>query len=381
MRIAVVHSFYQSNSPSGENQVVLAQVDKLRAAGHEVLEIFLTTDDEMKKPLYPLRAALRSSGVGGPSPLEAIVGFRADVVHVHNTFPNWSTGWMATCPAPIVGTLHNHRQVCAAGTLWRDGSDCTDCLTNTSLCAVKHKCYRGSAVKTVPLAYATRNQGKHSALLTHSDAIVTLNKNAQNLYEKLIPEQSVFMVPNFAPEQAAPIEDAHHGVLYIGRITEEKGVRWLAEHWSELETLDIVGDGPLKTLIGISKSNNVHMHGSLNHHDARTAIASALVMVIPSLWSEGVPTVALEALQSGTPLLISDACASGPTLCDMGAGEIFRSHNYADLKLKLRKILDNRQKYSRNARHLSATRFSSDAWLDSIQHAYSTAITSHKKRL
>ena len=45
MRIAVVHSFYRSDSPSGENQVVAQQVELLREAGHDVLLVARSSDE------------------------------------------------------------------------------------------------------------------------------------------------------------------------------------------------------------------------------------------------------------------------------------------------------------------------------------------------
>jgi hypothetical protein len=45
VRIAMVHSFYSSSQPSGENTVVLNEVDALRRAGHEVALFAAHTDE------------------------------------------------------------------------------------------------------------------------------------------------------------------------------------------------------------------------------------------------------------------------------------------------------------------------------------------------
>ena len=50
MRIALLHSFYASDSSSGENVVVDAQFQALSAAGHEVLLLGRRTDDEVQYP-------------------------------------------------------------------------------------------------------------------------------------------------------------------------------------------------------------------------------------------------------------------------------------------------------------------------------------------
>ena len=55
MRIAVVHSFYDERTPSGENTVVEEQVRTLAAAGHDVRLFARHTSDLAGRPGY-LRA-------------------------------------------------------------------------------------------------------------------------------------------------------------------------------------------------------------------------------------------------------------------------------------------------------------------------------------
>ena len=87
IRIAMVHSFYSSAQPSGENTVVLNEVDALRRAGHEVALFAAHTDELEGEVFYKLRAGLRVATGYGRNPLKAIRDFSPDVVHVHNLFP------------------------------------------------------------------------------------------------------------------------------------------------------------------------------------------------------------------------------------------------------------------------------------------------------
>ena len=86
IRIAMVHSFYSSAQPSGENTVVLNEVDALRRAGHEVALFAAHTDELEGEVFYKLRAGLRVATGYGRNPLKAIRDFSPDVVHVHNLF-------------------------------------------------------------------------------------------------------------------------------------------------------------------------------------------------------------------------------------------------------------------------------------------------------
>ena len=57
MRIALVHSYYSSRVPSGENRVVDAQARALRDVGHEVQVVAELTDRRLRRRTYPLEAA------------------------------------------------------------------------------------------------------------------------------------------------------------------------------------------------------------------------------------------------------------------------------------------------------------------------------------
>src|SRR5262249_45510078 len=127
IRIAIVHSFYSSRQPSGENGVVESEVAALRAAGHDVRLFAARTDDLERDRLYPGKAAARGASGRGASPLTAVERFGPDVVHVHNLFPNIARRWVAGLRRPLVTTLHNFRPLCVNGLLYRDGHVCTLC--------------------------------------------------------------------------------------------------------------------------------------------------------------------------------------------------------------------------------------------------------------
>src|SRR4051794_9618955 len=107
MKVAVVHSFYSSAQPSGENQVVLDQVEYLRRAGHDVLVVDRHTDETKDAVLFSSRAGLTAASGIGASPATVLRRFVPDVVHLHNTFPNWGPTWLRVWGPRTVVTLHN----------------------------------------------------------------------------------------------------------------------------------------------------------------------------------------------------------------------------------------------------------------------------------
>lgn len=237
MRIAVVHSFYSSAQPSGENAVVLDQVAALRSAGHEVHLLARETDNVGDGRLYPLTSALTAATGIGPNPGVQLDVLQPDIVHLHNTFPNWGSGWTRQWSSRLVTTVHNFRPVCAAATLFRDGHDCSDCLSRSVIPAIRHRCYRHSAAATAPLALGARPGGPLRGLLNRSARVVALNPYAQRLYERVLGRE-VRLVPNFVPASVTEDTARPHGWVFVGRLTEEKGIRLLIADWPVGERLD-----------------------------------------------------------------------------------------------------------------------------------------------
>ncbi len=103
---------------------------------------------------------------------------------------------------------------------------------------------------------------------------------------------------------------------YIGRLSEEKGVLQLFDAISLLQDIDdgmrdldflICGDGPLLTHLQEKKSSlinekNIRFTGWIDHSDLPKILNSLKILVLPS-FSEGLPTIILEAMACGTPVL------------------------------------------------------------------------------
>src|SRR5690606_21612300 len=151
VKVAIVHSFYRSGQPSGENLAVTAQIEALSQAEVEVALVGRWSDREVRHPWDPVRVAMITATGRGGDPTAELRRLRPDLVHVHNLFPSMGTRWLGQWQGPIVATVHNYRPLCANGLLLRDGHFCTDCVSHGTLNAVRHGCYRDSRMATIPL--------------------------------------------------------------------------------------------------------------------------------------------------------------------------------------------------------------------------------------
>lgn len=378
LRIAVVHSFYSSRQPSGENVVVTAQVEALRRAGHDVRLVSRSTDALEKAPTYPLRSGLRAATGRGESPLAEVEAHEPDVVHVHNLFPNFGRRWVDRLQMPLVATLHNYRPICPAATLLRDGHSCTKCPdSGAARHAVVHACFKGSRLQSAPVAWGTRFAD--DAILRRAVRIVTLSDEMRATYQRYgVDPDRLVTVPNFVPQPSVPstTAEARSHYLFVGRLTHEKGILDLLRQWPADRDLLVVGAGPQEAEARELAPRGVTFLGQLDHLETTALMASARGLVFPSLWPEGLPTVYLEALASGLPVLAWPQSVVGALVGRDGTGQVFSGDLAADLS---RADVEFPTRAAR-CRAVFARKYSEPAWTASISEVYAAALAAGASR-
>ncbi|WP_436525461.1 glycosyltransferase family 4 protein [Actinoplanes sp. HUAS TT8] len=110
---------------------------------------------------------------------------------------------------------------------------------------------------------------------------------------------------------ATPLTSADN-VLFVGRLEHVKGVEVLLRAFEQVVTdhpsarLTVVGDGADRARLQAAHPDpRVTFTGWLNATEVAHQVALSSVVVLPSLWPENFPTVALEALQAGRPMIAS----------------------------------------------------------------------------
>jgi glycosyltransferase involved in cell wall biosynthesis len=378
MRAVVVHNYYGSEAPSGENAAVDAEIALLRGQGVEVLAVRRSSDTIRRHRI--LGAAVGGlSWLCNPAAVRAVrreaVSFRPDVVHVHNTFPLITNGVFRALRgvAPRVLTLHNYRIVCPAAVPIRGGAACTLCIDRRSgWPGVYHACYRDSSLATVPLALRAAIDRIGGTWSREVDAFVVLSEFQRSLLGSAgIPFDKMHVRPNpyYGTPQPVPWEARENHVLFAGRLSAEKGVFDLVEAWrlggSDVPRLRVVGDGPARQeMESAARDLPIEFAGSLARESARCEIARARLVVVPSRWFEGFPLVISEALAHGTPLAVADIGPLGEIVRDADAGEKFMVGNSPSLREVVTQMWNNRpklQQYSVNALAAYGRKYTDDA--------------------
>jgi glycosyltransferase involved in cell wall biosynthesis len=317
VKVVVAHNRYREAIPSGENVIVDTEIAQLGAAGVEVLEFQRSSDSIGDLPLAQ-KALLPLSPIYGRAAqqdLSALLTARQpDVLHLHNPYPLLSPWVVRTAHAhgvPVVQTVHNYRQVCSSGLYFRDGHNCHDCRGKAfGWPAVAHRCYRGSAAQSALMATTL---AVHRGTWKSVDRYIALtDKIAAHLRDYGIPDDRIVVKPNGVPDPGAPAP-LGDGFLYAARLSPEKGLALLLDAWrrhpdGSLGPLRIAGDGELRPLAeqAAAERADVTYLGPLDRAAVDAARrASAVVVAVPT-WDDVLPTVILEAMAAGRPVVGTD---------------------------------------------------------------------------
>lgn len=313
MRILQVHNRYRRLG--GEDRVADLEAAQLRAGGHEV-DRYLTANPESKRraaadlvmsPWNPFRAKELAAYVAKTKP---------DVVHVHNTWfhlTNAALGAIRDAGAPVVVTLHNYRTICPSYSLMRDGSVCEVCVEKQSpWSGVRYGCYNHSRLLTLAPAASIAVAKRKAVWHDDVDVIVVLTESARDVLGRGgLPVERMMVKPNFGVDPGVRLAppSASSRLLFVGRLTEEKGIRPLLDAWRTSRppglTLDIVGEGPLEHLIP-SDDPSIEFLGWLDQGEVVKRMLDARGLIFPSQWFEVFGLTLLEAMSTGLPILSTD---------------------------------------------------------------------------
>lgn len=310
MRVLQVHTRYRE--PGGEDVVVASDARLLEEAGHEVVRHDAANAEGARAAVDLLTAPWNVRAAAAVR--DAVRRTGPDIVHVHNT-------WFALGPAPvravaalgvpIVATLHNYRMVCAPGTLFRDGRTCEDCVGTHPWHAVQHRCYRSSAAASTAAAL-TISTHRRARTWDRVSEFLALTEFAKGVFVAGgVPAERITVRSNAAvdpgPRPAPP--SMSRTVLFVGRLSREKGVDLLVDAWATspptgLE-LVVVGDGPLKGELERRGVQGVRLVGHRSPADVRRLMLEARAVAIPSQVYEGQCLVVLEGMGAGLPTFVT----------------------------------------------------------------------------
>jgi glycosyltransferase involved in cell wall biosynthesis len=206
--------------------------------------------------------------------------FEPQVVHAHWWFPNGVVGtWLSGLShLPLVTTLHG-----------------TDVRLARTIGVAK------------PL---------FGHVLKHSAAVTTVSRWLKEETETLVPGVNPTVAPMPVATSLFSPGNSRDGsrLLFVGRLNQQKGVEHLLYALAEMKTpatLDIVGDGPNRSLLEdkareLGVNSRIRWHGQVSQSALPRLYQNATALVVPSA-EEGLGLVAVEALLCETPVVAFDS--------------------------------------------------------------------------
>jgi glycosyltransferase involved in cell wall biosynthesis len=187
--------------------------------------------------------------------------------------------------------------------LLRDGKVCEACVGKLPWRGVVGKCYRNSAVQS---AVSCATVAVHRALGTYRNKVsryIALTEFARRKFvEGGLPEDKIVVKPNFVDVER-PAAVPRVGALYVGRLSNEKGIGVMLDALRMDPTLRLrcVGDGPGRAALAASRQ--VTLEGFQDAAAVYERMRRAAYLLMPSLWYESFPRVLVEAYACGIPII------------------------------------------------------------------------------
>lgn len=347
MHVLILHNFYQT--AGGEEQVLKNEINLLNEYGHTVSCLSMNNKN--------IRTVWEKLCVGLWTPFslpqyfklkKKLIVLKPDIVHIHNFFPLYSPSLFFACSSvgvPVVHTLHNFRSICPTSLLLHKGKIETKSVGSSTWWAIREKIYRGSIPGTILLVMMIELHKWLGTWNKRVDRYIALTEFTKNIYvEAGWPGEKISIKPNFIfdPTQNTEENDSKYGyALYLGRLSEEKGVKTLLDAWKDIKfPLKFIGEGPLEKIFKNLSDDQIEYLGVKDRKSVFNLIKNSRFLVIPSEWFEGFPMVLLEAFACGKPVIASNIGSLGEIVRDGETGLLFEPGNSSDLRNKLKCFIE-----------------------------------------
>jgi glycosyltransferase involved in cell wall biosynthesis len=164
------------------------------------------------------------------------------------------------------------------------------------------------------------------------DAFISTTEFARKLHVRSgLPEQRVFVKPNFVTQPGPGRRERGGYALYAGRLTREKGVDLLLDAWSRLRIplrLVLAGEGDGECAEAVRRaaleSPLIEWAGGQTHDGVGRLLQGADFLINPSRLYEGCSMVVVEAFNAGVPCIVSGQGSLAEMVEDGRTGLHFR---------------------------------------------------------
>ncbi|RLG60556.1 hypothetical protein DRN86_02225 [Candidatus Geothermarchaeota archaeon] len=301
-----------------------------------------------------------------PNPLkikEILKEERPDVIHAHHAFTSTSLLCLSFAEKlNIHRVLTNH-----SITIGYDYEVIWNFVSRTALSAYKY-------------------------YISKAEAIISVSQAANRFIKPFTSRTSTkIVIPNgvdvyrFQPPKKEALEP---NILFVGRLVHRKGPHVLIKAFKEVVTefpeakLFIVGEGYMKPYLAylagkLNLKDKIRFLGSIPDNLLPKIYREAVLVTIPSLYSESFCIVAIEALASGRPVVASNTGGLPEVVENDVCGFLVQPGNAKSLAGYISIILSDHKlhlKLARNARKIAEQKYSWENITSKVYQVYESLL-------
>jgi glycosyltransferase involved in cell wall biosynthesis len=338
---------------SGTEVYLFELMDLMRSQGHEVA-LFSMSDDRGESTVYdhhfvPHIDFKRKTGLW-PKIQQAghaiystearrriramIQDFRPDVAHVRNIYHHLSPSILWELKAqriPVLYHLNDFKMLCPSYNLVSHGAACEACKGGAFWHELTQRCYPGVGARMMLMTEAY----VHRCLGTYRKCIDLFLAPSQFVRDKFVEHgwdgEKFEVLQHF--QEIHPVTTARSDgpVLYVGRLSEEKGVDDLVRSMQRVPQMRLIvaGEGPqrreLQELSVSLRLANVEFVGQVGKAQRDSLIAQSQFTVLPSHAYETLGKTILESYSEGRAVVASDMGSRRELVQDGETGMLYRT--------------------------------------------------------
>lgn len=378
MRILMIAQFYPPTIGGEERHVRNLSIE-LAARGHDVALATLwhqglaEYEIDQGVRIYRIRASVQrlaflfreqSRQYAPPFPdpealaaLQRIVhSERPEIVHAHNWIVYSFVPLKRWSKARLVMTLHDYSLVCVQKRMIYQNTVCSGpTLPKCIGCASK---FYGPA-KGIPSLLANHMWGQIERKCV--DMFLPVSQAVADRTQLARSRMPYRIIPNFVPDNISTLSDESDPrllqlpqgdfLLFVGDVTHDKGIDVLLEAYMQLDsTIPLVLIGRLGHDLTQDFPSNVRVLQDWPHGAVMAAWRRCTLALAPSICSDACPTVVMEAMSTGHPVIASRIGGLVDIVVDGETGLLVTPENAEELCAAMRRLLNNPDERSQMGR-------------------------------
>jgi len=382
----IVQVFNKYLQLGGEEKSVERIRKHAREAGFDVKKCFFDSASwqgelapnklsQLRKLFYNKDSAAKLNGV--------IDRYSPEVILLHNIYPVGSPALLDVAQkrnVPVIQYVHNFRPFSVGGTLYAGGRYCPESLEGNFFHEVKRGAWQGSVLKSCCMAIVLKRVIS-SGLLDNVRAWICISEYMAEAFAVAgVPKSRLHVLRHSWDIEQTVTDDDEGYYLFLGRLTEEKGIKFLLNVWDifaeilgeGVPKLVIGGDGPLGEYVSSQANGKSYMSymGHVEGESKLKLIRNCRAMIAPSLWKEPLGLVTYEAQEHGKAMFSANSGGLAETTQDGITGFVHEAGHQEQLieqLLAYEELTDaERKQIGLNGRQRLESKSSPELWMNAF---------------